>query len=355
MEFDFGIESGVYNFEDYVQDLEKENTGTPTEENKGEEPEKDEITDEEEPQEGVGNEEEETPEPDEEGSSQLYPSIANALSGDGVFSYLTEEDLKNVKDAKSLREAFKKELEAGLDEQQKRISEALNYGVELDKISTYEKTLQYLKGISEDDIKNEESGEELRKRLIYQSYINKGKSPERATREVERSFKNGDDIEDALEAYNDNLEYYQDAYDDTIEEAKKKKEKEEEKLKERAESIQKIFEDESFFKELGISKDIGKQALSDVSVAKYRDPKTGEMLTAVQKAQRDNEAKFLRGLGIAFTLTNGFKEFDKLFKGVVNKQVKSKLSEIEKSLTLSPSGEISYVGKPKNKTKKIEF
>lgn len=316
-------------------------------------------TDEEDPQESVGEEEEEhteeTPDSDEEGSSQLYSSIANALLEDGVFSSLSKEDLKDISDADDLKEAFQKQLQSQFDEQQKRILDALNYKVEPEKISTYEKTIQYLNSIDEDAIKSEEN-ENLRKNLIYQSLINSGKSRERALKEVERSFKNGDDIEDALEAYQDNLDFYTESYEKEVQLAKEKTEKEEEKVKARAEAIKKAFDEKDFYEKIGISESVGKQAYIEATNARYRDSETGEMLTAIQKAQQEDEAGFLRGLGVAFTLTNGFKNFDKLFKGVANKQVKSKLEELEGKISQNSLGGIKYVGKNnKSKSTKINL
>ena len=76
-------------------------------------------------------------------------------------------------------------------------------------IRKYENTLSYLNEVSEDKLKEETTeGEELRKRLIYQDYINRGFSQERATKEVKRSIDSGNDIEDAKEALNSNKEYF---------------------------------------------------------------------------------------------------------------------------------------------------
>ena len=75
------------------------------------------------------------------------------------------------------------------------------------------------------------------------------------------------------------------------------------------------------------------------------------MITAIQKAQKEDEANFLRGLGVAFTLTNGFKDFSKLFKGAVNKQVNKKVAELQNKITTPSQGGIKYVGN--NKKKKL--
>jgi protein kinase domain containing protein len=312
-----------------------------------------------EPQESVGdneeeqNTEEETPESNEEGSSQFYSSIANALLEDGVLSSLTEDDIKEVDNPDDLKSLFKKQVDSLLDEQQKRVLEALNYNVEPSKIASYERTIQYLESLSEDDLKAEEN-EDIRKRLIYNQYIRMGKSHERALKEVERSFERGDDIEDAIEAYNDSLEFYDKAFKDELENAKKLKEEEDRRTKERAENIQKVFEEKDFYEKIGVSEKIGKQAFIDATNARYRNPETGEFETALQKAQREDEARYLRGISVAFTLTNGFKDFDKLFKGAANKQVKSKLAELEGKISPSSRGGLQYVGKNnKGKSTKI--
>ena len=51
-------------------------------------------------------------------------------------------------------------------------------------------------------------GENLRKQLIYQDFINRGYSKERATREVQKSFNSGSDIDDAKEALLSNKQYF---------------------------------------------------------------------------------------------------------------------------------------------------
>jgi hypothetical protein len=93
------------------------------------------------------------------------------------------------------------QVQSKLDAKQKRIDEALGVGIEPDEIKKYENTLNYLEGITNDIIEDEsEQGEQLRRNLIYQDYINRGFSEARAKKEMEKSFNAGTDIEDALEA-----------------------------------------------------------------------------------------------------------------------------------------------------------
>ena len=99
----------------------------------------------------------------------------------------------------------------------KDIDEALNYGIEPTEIKKYENTLNYLNSVDDDSINDEsDDGEKLRKNLIYQDFINRGYSKERATREVQKSFNSGTDIEDAMEALKSNKDFFNKKYKDFI-------------------------------------------------------------------------------------------------------------------------------------------
>ena len=95
---------------------------------------------------------------------------------------------------------MKKQVEAMLDEEQKRVKNALDAGLKVPEINQYENIIKYLEDISDDMINAEtQEGETLRKNLIYQYHINLGMSEAKATKMVERAFSGGTDIEDAKE------------------------------------------------------------------------------------------------------------------------------------------------------------
>ena len=176
--------------------------------------------------ESVGSEDEDQEDtlPNDEGSSpnkNFYSSIASALRDEGIFPDLDDDTLKNVKEPEDFRDLIEQQIQASLDDRQKRIDEALNYGIEPQEIKVYENTLQYLDTLNEDNITAEgDEGDELRKRLIYQDFINRGFSEKRAANEVEKSFKAGTDIEDAKEALESNKDFFESKYNNLIKEAK---------------------------------------------------------------------------------------------------------------------------------------
>lgn len=266
--------------------------------------------------------------------NDFYSSIANALKEEGIFPDLDDETISNTSTAEDFRELIDNQIKAGIDERNRRIDEALNAGIEPSEIKKYESTINYLDSISDDAISDEsDKGELLRKQLIYQDFINRGYSKERAEREVNKSLSSGSDIEDAKEALASNKEFFSNKYNDLIEDAKKEAKREEQDRKDRAEKLRKsILEDKEVFGTVQIDKSTRQKVFDTISKPVYRDPETGEYFTAIQKYERENSTEFLKNVGLLFTLTDGFKSIDKLVKGQVRKEVKKGLRELENTL-----------------------
>lgn len=264
----------------------------------------------------------------------IYSSIAKALKEEGIFPDLDDEVLSKVKEPEDLRDLVEQQIKAGLEERQKRIDDALNYGIEPTEIKRYENTLNFLDSVKEENITDEsDKGEELRKNLIFQDFINRGYSRERATREVQKSFNAGTDIEDAKEALKSNTEYFKGKYDDLIEDAKLEAQKEEENRKEQANKLKEsILNEKNILGDLSIDKPTRQKIYDNISKPIYKDPETGEYYTAIQKYEKDNRVDFLKYLGLIFTLTDGFKSLDGLVKGKVKKEVKNGLRDLEHAI-----------------------
>lgn len=267
-------------------------------------------------------------------TTNFYSSIASALKEDGIFQNLDDSKASEIKDAESFAQAIRDEVAAQFDERQKRIDEALNAGIEPSEIKKYESTLSYLDSIKDDNISDEsEQGEQLRKQLIYNDFVNRGYSKERAQREVKKSFDAGTDIEDAKESLKSNKEFFKNAYDSMINEAKKAEEDEVNERKKDAETLKKsILEEEKVFGDLQVDKATRNKAFEAISKPVYKDPETGELYTALQKYEMDNRLDFLKNVGLIYTLTDGFKNLDGLIKGKVKKEVRKGLRELETTI-----------------------
>ena len=290
--------------------------------------------------ESVGSEEHKDNEEDttstEDGTSpDFFSSIANAFAEEGIFPDLDEETIKGIKTAQDFRDAIDEQIKAGLDEQQRRVAEALNNDVEPDKIRQYEGLIAYLDTIDDKAISAEgEQGETLRKKILFQDYINRGFSKERAEKAVNRAIENGTDVEDAREALESNKTFFKEEYQQMLDDAKKAKDEEKEKDKEKAERIKKsILEgDLKLFEDVDVDKKVRQEAYDAISKPIYKDPKTGETYTAVQKLELDNSEEFLAKLGLIYALTDGLKSLDGLVKKKVKKEVKRGFSELEQKI-----------------------
>lgn len=294
--------------------------------------------------------EEETPESKEsKGSSpnsNFYYSIANALVEDGVLPDLDEEFIKDIKSPEDLASAIDRQVEARLDETQKRVNAALNAELDANDIRQYETVLNNLNKVTEDSISDEsEKGENLRKQLIFQDLINRGFSKERAAREVKKSFDSGSDIDDAKDALNSNKAFFKQQYEDLIREGQEEAKKEKEKTDKEAQDLKKqMLEDKEIFKGVTMDKATRKKAYDNITKPVYKT-EDGEYLTAIQKYEEDNPVEFRKKLGVIFTLTDGFKNIDMLVKGKVRKEVKNSLRELEHTLRNSnrPKGNPTYI------------
>ena len=275
-----------------------------------------------------------TPKGDGTSPKNFYSSIAKALKEEGIFPDLDDEGLSKVKDPEDFRDLIDQQIKASLDERQKRIDEALNAGVEPTEIRKYENAINFLGSIKEENISDEgDKGEKLRKDLIYQDFINRGYSKERAAREVQKSFNAGTDIDDAKEALESNIGFFKDKYDELVNDAKSETEQEERERKEQAEKLKSsILNDKEVFGDLSVDKSTRQKIYDNIAKPVYKDPETGEYFTAIQKYEMENRTDFLKNIGLLFTLTDGFKNLDGLVKGKVKKEVNKGLRELEHTL-----------------------
>ena len=261
-------------------------------------------------------------------NKNFYSSTLNALVGDGVFTGLSEEDIAEVKDAESFAKAVEKVISSKFDERQKRIDDALNAQEALTEESG--------------------DGEKLRRDIIVQDLLNRGITDEnRIRRELKKSFDSGEDIQDAKDALAANKEFFKSKYNELIRSKKEAIDAENLKIKNASDELKKsIIDAKSFFGDIKVDSNIRQKIYDNVAKPVYKDEKTGEMLTPIQKYQRENKTEFLKNLGIIYTLTDGFKNIDGLVKGKVKKEVRQNLKELEhtiNSTSRNSDGSLAYV------------
>ena len=307
---------------------------TPPEDDEQEETD---ITDEvkKESQESVGNDENKDSKkntvPKSKGSPNNISSIARAFRDYGVLPSLTDEDVNSATDAETFAELMEKELNSRLDEETKFYKEAYNAGISPNTLENYQKTMDILNNITEDSITDEVNGEELRKNLIVQNYVNTGMTQEKALKWAEKSIANGDDIEDAKDALQSIKDYYTDLYNEELTKGRNAAKAAKEEQKKQADALKKsILEDEKVFGELDIDKKTRQKIYNSISVAKHKD---GNMYYSdIQQYQKENPTDFLKYVGLFYTLTDGFTNLQPLIKGPVKKAAKKNTEELQRVL-----------------------
>lgn len=319
----------------------EESNNTQTKKEKSEETteEEDETLSEE-----VGSEDgEEESEPKGKTSQQnFYSSIATALKGEGILPDLSDENIEKITDAEALAKSIQDHIESKLDETQKRINKALNDGVEPNTIKNYENTLKYLDSISDEVLSDEsEQGVELRKRLIISDWINKGMKQERAIKLAEQSISNGTDLDDAKEALEGNKSFYQDNYNKILKDAENQRIQAQKDREQQAANLKKsILEDDKVFGDFEVDKATRQKVFDLISKPVHKDSETGTLSTELQYYQSQNPTDFLKYVGLAYTLTNGFKNIGNLLQNKVKKEVKKGFKTLEgKIATTSRDGD----------------
>lgn len=275
----------------------------------------------------------------DEGSSpdtNVYSFIATAFRDEGILPDLDDDSLKNIKTSEDFASAIEKQIEARLDDRQRRIDQALNYGVEVPEINRYENTINYIDSITDDMINDEsEQGEQLRKQLIKQDYLNRGFTSDRADKEVEKSFNAGTDLDDAKEAKRSNREYFVGEYQNLVEDARLQREREIEEIRKESDKLRKsLLDKDEVFEGVSLNKVTRQKVWDNLTKPVYTDD-NGISYSAIQNYERENKSDFMKKLGVIFTLTDGFKNLDGLVKGKVTKENKKNLRELEHVLKSS--------------------
>lgn len=269
--------------------------------------------------------------------NNFYTSITRALVEDGVLEISNEDEIANIKDADSLREVIAKQIENGISEKERRIAKALDSGIPADTIKFYKGATDWLDSVTDSMLSaKDDEGKKLRANIIYQDYINRGFSDERAKRELKKSFDALTDIDDAKEALASNKEFFEKKYNEMLEEASKAKRELVETEKRNAENFKKaIFDNKETIAGLTLNDATRKKIYDNVTNRKYSG-KDGKMMSAIEKYQEENPQEFIKIVSTLWTATDGFKDFSSLSKQAVQKEKKKGLAALESVINSTP-------------------
>lgn len=277
---------------------------------------------------------------DDGSSPKFYSSIASALKNDGIFPDFSDEEIDAVNTPEDFAELIEKAVNSKFDDRMKRINEALDNGVKPDDIRQYESTLGYLNSITDEALSAEgDDGDDLRRQLIYNDLLKRGYSEDKAKREVEKSFKSASDIEDAKDALAALKKSFQDGYDKIQKDARDAAERAKQEQKKSAEQFRKmVIEDEVEFGGTQLDKRTKQKVYDAVSKPVWKDPDTGQLLTQVQKFQKEQPLEFLKQLGMWFVMTDGGKNASGLVKKQAQVEKNKSIRELERKINSSALG-----------------
>lgn len=282
-------------------------------------------------------------------SPNVFSSIAKDLKANGIFPDLEDDSLENVKTPEDFAELFEKAVQSRLDEKQRRIDQALGYGMEPQRVRSYQAAIDELDGYTEEQIKEEgEDGDKLRQYLIYNDFIARGFSEERAVRETKKSFDAGTEVTDALEAASSLKSFYENKFKEEQKEAKQKYDAMVADQKKRSEDYKKLVMDsDKVLGDLQVDKRTLQKVLDVTSKPVYKDPETGKYLTEIQKFQLEHPLEFVKQIGLWYVLTDGGKNSDNFVKSKVASAKKKSFQNLERVINasaLNPDGTLNYAG-----------
>ena len=280
-------------------------------------------------------------------NKNFYSSITDALVVDGIFPDLDKETIQNVKTPEDFQKIIEEQINARFDEKQKRINDALNNNVEPNIVQQYESTLDYLDKINDESLSAEdEEGENLRRQIIYNDYLNRGFSKSRAEKMVNDAINNGTDVDDAKDALQGVKDFYNNKYKEILDSAKENEKKLAEERTKQSENLKKsIMEDKNLYGDVDVDKATRTKIYDFITKPVHKDS-NGNYMTALQKYQSENTIEAMKNFAICYTLTNGFKDWSKLGSKQAKKEVKKGLANLEKvinSTSRNNDGSLGFV------------
>lgn len=281
---------------------------------------------------------------DPSSNPNLFKSLATLLKEKSLIS---SDDL-DVTDEDSFVELFKKEIErneySDLSDYQKEYLKNIREGIPHEKAVRDITQLDQLNTISEDIL---EEDVELRKRVIFQDFVNRGYSEEKANKLVQRSLEMEVDMEDALDAISSIKEFTKERIDKENLLLKQQKDLQE---KEREDNIKKITKEIESLTEVipgyKVSDNVKNKIKENMFNVVGENPVTKQPENQLMKYQRTNPVDFDKKLYYLFTLTNGFTNFENIKQETQSRALQDLEKAYNSTTKITDPGSPAYLQDP---------
>jgi len=276
-----------------------------------------------------------------------YSSIASAFKIDGVplFSDADDEKLNGLQSADDFEEFISSRLkdvvESRLTDAQKRIDNALTYGMNPSDIQIFENSIKNLDSISDADLTAEtERGEAIRRDLILTDLtVVRGYTEAKAKKKVEEMFAAGTDVDEAQDALDSCKKFYSAEYQRVLNEQKKIYDDAVAKQKAAADKLKKdILDGDKAFGEVKVDANTRQKIFDAISKPVAKDA-NGNPITAIQKYADENPVDFRKNLAYFYVITDGFKSLERVKDAVKNEVTKKQISALEQALNSTARNE----------------
>jgi hypothetical protein len=266
-------------------------------------------------------------------SPKLYSSLASVLKEKGVITSVDDSFLDSVKDADSLVDLIKKQIQEeelkDLSESQRTVLKGMREGVSSETASVYQNAMTKLNGITDEVIGKDD---QVRFDLIYQNFLSKGFDKDKASKYANRSFQLKEDVADAKEAKAGLVSAVEARYESSkAKEVQGEKDKVIKAQKEKDELKNIILKEEEPIKGFKIPENVRKEIYSEMVTTVSTDPTTGEAENGLMKYKRENPEEYNHRLYYLYKVTNGFQDM-KYFN---NKATSSSVNKLESAIRSS--------------------
>jgi len=276
-------------------------------------------------------------------SPSLYSPLAKVLHEQGVLPSADPDSIKNIKDVDSFVELIKKEIEVQTKEQLEQVKKE----VVTEDFKKRETVKAQLEKVTDNILAKDKN---VASQLIYQDFINKGYTEEKAKKYTERSILSEDWVDDAKDAKQSILDRITEVEEEEAEERELEITRRKEEAKKETDLIKsKVFDTSEVLKGIPISKTAKDQIFNTITKPVSKNPNTGEAENEIMKYRRENPVDFVYNLAYTYTVTKGFKDWD-YFK---TKGRSSSILELENNLrknnfSIDSGNEPSFVDNEQN-------
>lgn len=283
---------------------------------------------------------------DKESSSNpnLFKSLANLLHEKSLISSM-DSDVETEDD---FVELFKKEIKnseySDLSDYQKEYLSKIREGIPQEKIEKDLNDFMQLDSITEEDISKDI---DLQKRVLYQDFINRGYSEDKALKYVNRSLELDAGEEDSLDALQSIKESFKKRVEEENERIKNQRLEEEKARESNVKLITKEIENLSeIIPEYPVSENIKSKIKETMFNVVGSNPDTGEPENELMKYRRENPVEFDKKLYYLFTVTKKFENFDLLNKNSRSQAIRDLEKAFSSTTAVKDPGSPSYLQDP---------